>query len=87
MTESDLRRCLRVLAMTNEERTGFALHPSEERDWFLMNIDDLAPSLHERGWVRYEEFDQRPGSIVTTTGRMLVITDLGRAQLNAAVLS
>lgn len=91
MTEPDLRRCLRVLAMTNEERCEFALSPSEERDWFLKSIDDLAPTLHELGWVRRADFDHRPGAIVVTTGqgdvRMLELTDLGRAQLSAAVLS
>ena len=62
---------------------------SEERDWFLRSIDDLAPELHNRGWVEYAEFDHKPGSVVVTTERgdiqMVVATDLGRTQLNAAM--
>ena len=87
----NLLRCLRVCSMTNEARKKFAIAPSEERDWFLEAIDDLAPALHERGWVAYADFDNEPGAVVVTEGRgdvrKLMITDLGRVQINAAMVS
>lgn len=95
MKESDLRRALRVIAMTDEARMFlFVRRPPElspEAEWFLMNIDDLAPELHRRGWVEYAEFTHVPGQVVVTTGkgdvRAVVITELGMKQINAAVAS
>ena len=104
MSETNLRRALRVIALTNAERMdllpaamdaynqrfhGEIPEPQASFLWFVEHIDDLAPALHERGWVERRPFDEQPGSVVVTTGqgdiRMLVITELGRAQLNAAV--
>lgn len=95
----NLLRCLRVLAMTDEERLRiFRIDPGSsnlsqlhaEGRWFLEAVDDLAPALHERGWVEYADFHHEPGAVVVTEGRgdvrKLLITDLGRAQLNAAVV-
>lgn len=89
MTDADLIKCLAVVALSNRDR--MKLVQSGAADWFLENVDDLAPELHRRGWVEYAEFDHRQGSVVVTKGqgdvRVLVVTDLGRAQLNAAVVS
>lgn len=89
----NLLRALRVVALSNEERMFlFVRRPPEfnpEAEWFLEHIDDLAPELHRRGWVDYTPHTQHPGEIVVTTGNgdicALVITELGRKQLNAAV--
>lgn len=93
MSESDLIRALRVVALSNEERMFlFVRRPPEfnpEAEWFLEHIDELARELHRRGWVDYTPHTQHPGEIVVTTGNgdicALVITELGRKQLNAAV--
>ncbi len=94
-SRENLLRCLRVLALTNEVRmdrtmTLLTADPDADLQWFVECIDDLAPALHERGWVTYEDFKKEPGSVVVTSGqgdvRNLVITDLGRAQIGAAVL-
>ena len=90
-SEQDLLRALRIVAMTDEERLQLipGTEIDEEPAWFLEHIDDLAPELHRRGWVEYREFTHVPGSVVVTTGqgdvRVVVATDLGRKQLNAAV--
>ncbi len=89
--EQDLHRALRVVAMTNEERMKLLAYegPATEALWFLEHIDDLAPELHRRGWVEHRPFTKQPGEVVVTTGhgdvRVVVATDLGRKQLNAAV--
>lgn len=105
MNEADLIRCLRVLSWSNEDRViifGITRLPrakagqeksvklTDEAEWFLRRIDDLAPELHRREWVTYAEFTCVPGEVVVTNGkgdvRAVVITQLGRLQL-AAVLS
>jgi hypothetical protein len=82
-------RCLRIIAMPREQIIQLAHSVSDDRYWFLKNIDALAPELHRRGWIEYRDFDHRPGSVVVTTGngdiRMVVATSLGRAQLNVAM--
>ena len=93
--EPDLIRALRVLALSNQERMKLIANSYQYRDlsgvgsWFLENINDLAPALHKRGWVEYAEFTHTPGQVVVTTGqgdvRAVVITELGRQQLNVAV--
>jgi len=92
--EAELIRAMRVVAMTNEDRMQSLDRgvPTGEMGWFLKNMDELAPELHARGWVRHEDFDHQPGAIVVTDGSgpagilMLVATPLGRSQLNAAVM-
>lgn len=103
MNEADLIRALRIIALSNEARllrAGFAqikmrigevATSDPDIDWFLEHVDDLATELHRRGWVEYAEFTYTPGQVAVTTGngdiRAIVITELGRKQLNAAVLS
>lgn len=85
-------RCLRMIALTNEERMKlFAKLPlPPEGEWFLKNIDELAPELKQLGWVEERPFDHVRGAVVVTKGegdvRMVVATELGRQQLNAAVV-
>lgn len=88
---ANLFRALKIVVMTNEERMRQVLiHDStHEWMWFLKHIDELAPELHKRGWVEYEEFKHEPGCVCVTTGRgdlrTVVATDAGRKMLNAAV--
>lgn len=105
----DLRRALKILAMTNGDRLilfGIAqlerhrshgrgakkeLHAFDpEVEWFLEHIDDIAPELHRRGWVEHAPFTHTPGQVTVSTGNgdicALVVTELGRKQLNAAVV-
>ena len=90
-TKVALLRVLRVLALSDTERVlrATSVPIDDEVAWFLENIDDLAPGLHECGWVNYVEFTRQPGQVVVTTGkgdaRGIVITRLGWRQLNAAV--
>lgn len=93
MNEADLLRALRVVALSNEERMKLLAYegPATEALWFLEHIDDLAPELHRRGWVEYAEFTHMPGQITVTTGHgdvcAVVATELGKKQINAAVVS
>lgn len=92
MNEPDLIRALRVVALSNEERMKLLAYegPATEALWFLEHVDDLAPELHRRGWVEHRPFTETPGEVVVTTGNgdicTLVVTELGRKQLNAAVV-
>lgn len=94
MNEADLIRALRVVALSNEERVQViqrhrSFFEHEKVMWFLEHVDDLAPELHRRGWVEHRPFTETPGEVVVTTGNgdicTLVVTELGRKQLNAAV--
>jgi hypothetical protein len=93
MKDYELIGALKILAMTNEERMEiFAFHDALLNHatslWFLEHIDELAPELHSRGWVTYSEFKHEPGCVVVTDGlghlQKIVITELGRKQINAA---
>lgn len=88
----DLIRALHVVALSNEERMKLLAYegPATEALWFLEHVDELAPELHRRGWVEHAPFTHTPGE-VTVTGacgslRALVVTELGKKQLNAAVV-
>ncbi len=89
MHESDLRRCMRIIAMSNPERIRIAMPVTADMAWFLEHIDSLAPELHQRGWVEERAFTQEPGAVTVTTGQgdvqQLVATPLGLSQLNAGV--
>lgn len=103
VTEPDLIRALRIIALSNEARLlrvgfaqvklriGEATTSDPDIDWFLEHVDDLAPELHRRGWVEYAEFTYTPGQVVVTTGngdlRAVVATELGKRQLSAAVVA
>lgn len=87
----NLLRALLVVALSNEERMRAMQIYDSAHDVmrFLEHIDELARDLHRRGWVDYAPLTQHRGEIVVTTGNgdicALVITELGRKQLNAAV--
>lgn len=91
----DLIRALRVVALSNEERMRLFIDTESPRfgdvSWFLEHVDDLAPELHRRGWVEHAPFTHAPGEVVVTTGNgdicVLVVTELGRKQINAAVVA
>lgn len=89
--EQDLRRALRIVALSNEERMKLLAYegPATEALWFLEHIDGLAPELLRRGWIEHMQFAHQRGCVVVTDGqgnlRRVEITDLGRKQLNAAV--
>lgn len=91
VTEPDLIRALRVVALTNEERMrAMQIHDSaHDVMWFLEHIDELAPELLRRGWIEHMQFAHQKGCVVVTDGqgdlRRVEITELGRKQLNAAV--
>lgn len=101
MNEADLLRALRVISWSNADRViifGIANLPrakagnvklTDTAEWFLEHIDELAPELHRREWIRYAKFTRAPGEVVVTDGKgdvqAVEITELGRLQLNAAV--
>lgn len=82
-----MRRALKVLAMTDTARLAWTIKGGEEVELFLREVDEVVPKLVRTGWAEHRSWTETPGAVAVTTGNgdlaEVVITARGRRALGA----